>query len=431
VTSDGTSVRAYLNGSPLGSPATAALGAITAPLQLGAWINGSSNSDFLSGTLDEVRVYGRALSAAEIQADMATPIASGGPDTSPPVLSGGSPAGVLPASTTEASLQVTTSEAANCRYGSAPGVAYSGQPSTFTTTGGQAHASLVTGLTPGTTSTFYVRCQDLAGNATTSDYTISFSVAGGLNISSLQFFGNGTGQIDRVEVPLTAGSSINVGGDFTIEWWMRTDAGNGSGACATANNDWIYGNILIDRDVFGAGDNGDYGVSLFGATGQIAFGVSRGNSGTTLCSSVGVADGAWHHVAVTRRGDNGVMAIFIDGVARGSTTGPSGDVSYRQGHVGAENDPVLVFGAEKHDAGAEFPSYHGRLDEIRISSAIRYAGPFAVPTTALAADGATVALYHFDEGAGTVAHDATGNDDGAVLFGGNPVGPVWSSTVPF
>ena len=62
---------------------------------------------------------------------------------------------------------------------------------------------------------------------------------------------------------------------------------------------------------------------------------------------------------------------------------------------------------------------------------MRYTGPFSVPSTGLAADGSTVALYHFDEGIGAVANDATGNDHGAVLFGGNPAGPVWSVNVSF
>ena len=45
---------------------------------MSVWIpSGSQNSDYLSGTLDEVRVYGRALTAAEVQSDMLTPIPSG------------------------------------------------------------------------------------------------------------------------------------------------------------------------------------------------------------------------------------------------------------------------------------------------------------------------------------------------------------------
>ena len=44
---------------------------VTAVLQIGAWMpSGSQNADFWSGTLDEVRVYGRGSTAAEIQTDM-------------------------------------------------------------------------------------------------------------------------------------------------------------------------------------------------------------------------------------------------------------------------------------------------------------------------------------------------------------------------
>ena len=49
--------------------------------------------------------------------------------------------------------------------------------------------------------------------------------------------------------------------------------------------------------------------------------------------------------------------------ARGS--GPTGDVSYRDGRsTTSPDDPFLVIGAEKHDAGAAFPSYHGWIDEV-------------------------------------------------------------------
>ena len=109
---------------------------------------------------------------------------------------------------------------------------------------------------------------------------------------------------------------------------MKASTPMTGGACAQYNNSWIYGNIILDRDVFGSGDRGDYGVSLFGqGGGRIAFGVSRGSSGTTVCSTVGVADGEWHHVAVTRSSSSGLMAIYIDGQQRGSITGPTGDIA--------------------------------------------------------------------------------------------------------
>ena len=84
VTADGETIRAYLDGAPLGRPHPLALVPFTGPLQLGAWPLGAS-VDFLGGWLDDVRIYSRALSPAEIARDMATPIGGGrAPDTEAP-----------------------------------------------------------------------------------------------------------------------------------------------------------------------------------------------------------------------------------------------------------------------------------------------------------------------------------------------------------
>jgi hypothetical protein len=99
-----------------------------------------------------------------------------------------------------------------------------------------------------------------------------------------------------------------------------------------------------------------------------------------------------------------------------------------------------VIGAEKHDAGAAYPSYSGLLDELRISDAVRYTADFAPPTAPFAPDASTRALYHFDAGpegpcTGAVA-DASGNaggpSDGVCRYGGgDPGGPVYVSATPF
>ena len=69
--------------------------------------------------------------------------------------------------------------------------------------------------------------------------------------------------------------------------------------------------MILDRDVFGTGDYGEYGVSLSG--GRIAFGIGRGGRQQTICGLIDVADGRWHHVALTRRVADGVMRIYVDG----------------------------------------------------------------------------------------------------------------------
>ena len=215
---------------------------------------------------------------------------------------------------------------------------------------------------------------------------------------------------------------------------------NASQAVACNQNDgWIYGNIVFDRDVFGGGDYGDYGIALTG--GRVAFGLSVGNAGTTLCGTSVVADGAWHHVAVTRRRADGLMRLFVDGRLEASADGADGNASYRDGRATAyPNDPYLVIGAEKHDVGPTYPSYSGWFDELRISNVRRYSGSFTRPSSPFVPDAGTAALYHFDEGpagpcTGTVLDSSGasgGPSHGACSHGGSaPSGPVYSADSPF
>ena len=254
--------------------------------------------------------------------------------------------------------------------------------------------------------------------------------------SSLRFFGTGSGQIDRVKIPLNAGTQANVGAtDFTIEVWIKgSTADNGAGdSCRTGEAAWINGNIFIDRDVFNAGDYGDYGLSLF--AGKVAFGATRDTAGATICGATNVLDGAWHHVAVTRQQDTGRLQLYVDGRldAETATSGATGDISYRVGRSTGypDSDPYLVLAAEKHDAGSSFPSFDGYLDELRLSTTIRYAADFARPTAPFNADAGTAALYHFDEASGTTLGDTIGTSPGQLAVGGPDNGPQWVTDSPF
>jgi hypothetical protein len=253
---------------------------------------------------------------------------------------------------------------------------------------------------------------------------------------SLRFYGTGRDGVDRVMIPLDAPPRpVDVGGDFTIEFWLKALPGdNAASACSPGEDNWIYGNVVIDRDVYFAGDYGDYGISL--ADGRIVFGVNNGSEGTTLCGQTNVTDGRWHHIALTRSAADGSLAIFIDGRLDVRGDGPTGDVSYRDGRATQyPADPFLVIGAEKHDAGPEYPSFRGWIDEVRISRIIRYRGAFTPPTAPFTPDPDTVALYHFNEGAGVTVRDSSGApggpSDGALRVGGSPAGPAWSEDTPW
>jgi hypothetical protein len=72
VTSDGANVRLFINGTQVATRAsTGAIAVSASPLRIGGnavW------SEYFAGLIDEVRVYNRALTAAQIQTDMNTPV---------------------------------------------------------------------------------------------------------------------------------------------------------------------------------------------------------------------------------------------------------------------------------------------------------------------------------------------------------------------
>jgi hypothetical protein len=125
---------------------------------------------------------------------------------------------------------------------------------------------------------------------------------------------------------------------------------------------------------------------------------------------------AWAHVAVTY--DGSVVQVYVDGVPVGS--GTLGPISQGPRFLVAELNA--------------YPRFDGQVDEVRLSSGLRYTGAFAPPTAPFAPDAATLALYHFDEGAGQVAADASGNGHDLTLgatAAAETTDPLWvSSTAP-
>lgn len=275
----------------------------------------------------------------------------------------------------------------------------------------------------------------------TVDYGTTLAQSSGY---ALRFYGYGYNDLGRVKIPINPDRPADIGGDFTIEFWMKANlADNPTSACNEGTDTWINGNIIIDRDLFGNVSFGDYGISLCG--GQIAFGTNNGSSGLTIVGGSNVANGQWRHIAVTRQQSSGQMRIFVDGTQVRSANGPTGNISYNDsrqisnlcnpgGNSPCVNEPFIVIGAEKHDYDPmNYPPYNGFFDELRISNIVRYTGNFTRPSAPFTPDINTVVLYHFDEGTGNSIADSSGNNNTATRnFGGSPnPGPVWVTDTPF
>jgi glucose/arabinose dehydrogenase/PKD repeat protein len=85
-TYDGSAIRLFVNGAQVATAARAgAIEASTGPLSIGG---NAAHAEWFAGLIDEVRVYNRALSASEIQADMNTAVGGGTPDTAAPSVPG-------------------------------------------------------------------------------------------------------------------------------------------------------------------------------------------------------------------------------------------------------------------------------------------------------------------------------------------------------
>jgi hypothetical protein len=257
---------------------------------------------------------------------------------------------------------------------------------------------------------------------------------------SMRFFGTGSRGLDRVKIPLLNANGtarpVNIGAtDFTLEFWINgTTIDNPTPACTTGRigkDAWLNGAVVVDRDVLGDGDFGEFGVALF--NGQVAFGVTHGSAGQTLCGSRNVLDGAWHHLAVTRERMTGDMRIFVDGAQDTFLIDPSAafDVDYNPAHPNPDiNDPFLVLGAEKRDLVTSH-AFNGLIDELRLSTMLRYpANP--KPSAAFVPDADTAALYHFDEATGTDVLDASnGNASPGLLIPASAMANHRSTDTPF
>ncbi len=119
----------------------------------------------------------------------------------------------------------------------------------------------------------------------------------------------------------------------------------------------------------------------------------------------------WTHVAATYDGAN--IAIWVDGERKAQR-------SVSKSPPNANFNGVLKIG---HNVKEDNFGWGGRIDEVRISRGVRYSSKFTPQERFDVVDTDTIALWHFDEGEGTKAHDATGKHEGTL------VGDVkWSET---
>ena len=162
VTYNGATLRLFVNGAQAGSQAASgSIFSSTSPLRVGG---NSLWGEYFTGLIDEVRIYSRVLTAAEIQTDMNTPVgAPPPPDTAPPT--DPTNLGATAVGTSQINLTWTGSTdnvgVSGYRVERCQGAGCTGFAEVATPTG-TSHPD--TGLTPGTIYRYRVRAADAVPN---------------------------------------------------------------------------------------------------------------------------------------------------------------------------------------------------------------------------------------------------------------------------
>jgi len=130
-----------------------------------------------------------------------------------------------------------------------------------------------------------------------------------------------------------------------------------------------------------------------------------------------IAPGSWFHIAATFDANTETVDLWVDGVfaASGSSSPPS-----------STNHVSLLAGLFRPlaDCGVSCRFTEGVIDEVRLSSTIRYIVDFT-PEVFFSPDADTIALWHFNEGAGGTMYDESGNG-----YDGSGVATTWTADCP-
>lgn len=206
--------------------------------------------------------------------------------------------------------------------------------------------------------------QDTSGNGLAATATAVGYTTGKVGSQAAQF--NGTSS--SVAIPST------VTDDFTVAMWVETLDTAGS-----AGGQWWSGKALVAGEM--PGGAADWGTAI--VNGQFVLGVGSTSGDVTLASSVNVNDGTWHHVLATRNATTGAMAVYVDGVLRGSGTGPTGT---RSAPTGLRIGSLLAGGNYLNGTLDDVRLYDWALSATEIAALASGTNP-AAPTGVMAAPG--------------------------------------------
>jgi predicted phage tail protein len=398
-TYDGTTLRLYVNGALASSQSVSgAIIASTGALRIGG---NSIWGEYFNGLVDEVRIYNKALTAAEITTDMNRPVTN--PDSTPPSAPGtlGATGGI---SSVQLSWGPATDNVGVTRYD-----VYRSTSAGFTPTAANRIAQPTgtsytdASMAPGTF--FYrVQAEDAAGNLGTASNEASAVVTGDTQAPSAPASLTATAGSAQAALSWT-GSADNVG--VTKYDVYRSTASGFTPA---------VGNRIAQPAGTSYTDAGlTPGTYYYRVAAEDAAGNVSAPSNETSATVVG--DTTPPTVSVTAPTGGSTVSAVVAVTANASDNGSVANVQFKlDGNNLGSPDTSSPYGVS-WDTGTATNAQHTLTAVATDAAGNTTTSATVTVTVSNTAPTGLVAAYGFDEGAGTTTRDLSGNNNNGTLNG--------------
>lgn len=190
--------------------------------------------------------------------------------------------------------------------------------------------------------------------------------------------------------------------NLTLEFWYKQTGGADE---TIAGTEYFASGFHVQND---------WGKFL-GTVGGSIHSVSVGGNWQT--PTVIIQQNQWYHVAMIYDSAVNQLRFYLNGQLALYKNDTAGTILHN-------ND--IVINRHTWDGGGMSSRLSGYIDELRISSSVRYISNFEPPTRSFNKDASTLLLCHFNEGSGSTIIDVSGNS-----INGNVIGTMnWSSETP-